>query len=325
MKGFATASSSAEERKAEAGSIPTGGVAWERFTQEFAARSKAVTDGGVAGRGFFRRFLRDRFAVIGALILIFVSAAAILAPILAPADPNAQDLAAVLQSPSAAHVLGTDELGRDVLSRLFYGAQISLLAALEGTGIALAIGVIPGLIAGFGGKRPDRFIMLFTEAGMSFPPIILAIAIVGALGPGLHNAMIAVGAITAPRVVRLVRGVVLGIKAETFIEASRTLGSSSTWIIMRHVVPNTLAPLIVFASLMAGSAMLIEAGLSFLGLGVQPPGASWGSMLGSAFRYTSRAPMLIVIPGLAIAVTVLAFNLVGDGLRDALRRDRSAS
>ncbi len=303
----------------------TGNAAWDQFADEFAQRAGEAGETGNSGPTFLHRFLRDRIAV-GALVILGLTAlAAIMAPLLAPTDPNAQDLSVALQSPSTTHLLGTDELGRDVLSRLLYGARISLLAALEGTGIAIALGVVPGLLAGYAGKRIDRFIMLVAEAGMSYPPVILAIALVGALGPGLHNAMFAVGVIAAPRVVRLVRGVVLGIKAETFIEAARTLGSSSSRIVVRHVLPNTLPPLIVFASLMAGTAMLIEAGLSFLGLGVQPPDASWGNMLGAAFRFTSRAPSLILFPGLAIAITVLAFNLIGDGLRDALRRDRSDS
>ena len=303
----------------------TGGAAWDQFAEEFARRTRDGGDAGQSGPTFLRRFLRDRIAVGALVVLGLIALAAIMAPLLAPADPRAQDLSAALESPSASHLLGTDELGRDVLSRLLYGARISLLAGVEGAGIAIALGVVPGLIAGYAGRRVDRFIMLITEAGMSYPPVILAIAMVGALGPGLHNAMFAVGVIAAPRVVRLVRGVVLGIKEETFVEAARTLGSSSTRIIVRHVLPNTLPPLIVFASLMAGTAMLIEASLSFLGLGVQPPDASWGNMLGTAFRFTSRAPTLILFPGLAIAVTVLAFNLVGDGLRDALRRDRSDS
>ena len=306
-------------------SLVTGNAAWDRFADEYSRQTRHAADTGRSGPTFLRRFLRDRVAIAALVVLGLVTLAAIFAPLLAPADPRIQDLSAVLQSPSSSHVLGTDELGRDVLSRLLYGARVSLLAGLEGTGIAIALGVVPGLIAGYAGRRADRFIMLITEAGMSYPPVILAIAIVGALGPGLHNAMFAVGIIAAPRVVRLVRGVVLGIKEETFIQAARTLGSSATRIIVRHVVPNTLPPLIVFASLMAGTAMLIEAGLSFLGLGVQPPDPSWGNMLGAASRFTSRAPTLIFFPGLAIAITVLALNLIGDGLRDALRRDRSDS
>lgn len=306
-------------------SLVTGNAAWDRFADEYARQTGHSADTGRSGPTFLRRLVRDRVAVAALVVLGLVTLAAIFAPMLAPADPRTQDLSAVLQPPSSSHLLGTDEVGRDVLSRLLYGGRISLLAGLEGTGIAIALGVVPGLIAGYAGRRVDRFIMLITEAGMSYPPVILAIAIIGALGPGLHNAMLAVGIVAAPRVVRLVRGVVLGIKNETFIHAARTFGSPATRIIVRHVLPNTLPPLIVFASLMAGTAMLIEAGLSFLGLGVQPPDASWGSMLGAASRFTSRAPTLILFPGLAIAITVLAFNLIGDGLRDALRRDRSDS
>ncbi|WP_261763823.1 ABC transporter permease [Pseudonocardia asaccharolytica] len=274
-----------------------------------------------AKRRFLRRFLRSRVAVVALLVLLLGAAAAVFAPALAPVDPLAQDLGKVLRPPGGENLLGTDELGRDVLSRLLFGARVSLLAAVEGTAIALLLGVLPGLAAGYLGRRVDRIIMLFTDALMSYPAIILAIAIIGAIGPGLTNAMLAVGIITAPRVVRLVRGVVLGIREETYIEASRTIGTPTARIIVRHVLPNALAPVIVFGSIMAGQAMLIEAGLSFLGLGVQPPDASWGSMLGTAFRYVSRSPTLIVFPGLAIAVTVLAFNVLGDGLRDSLGRE----
>jgi len=243
---------------------------------------------------------------------------ALFAPLLAPHDPYAQDLRAVLQPPSAEFLLGTDELGRDVLSRLIMGSRVSLLAAVQGTAVAIAIGLPLGLIAGYVRGRTDRIVMIFTDTLMALPALVLAMAIVAIWGPSLTNAMLAIGIITAPRALRLVRGSVLHIREETYIEASRSIGTPDWKIILRHVLPNAAAPLIVFIAVLAGTVMLMEAGLSFIGLGVQPPESSWGAMLGTSFRYISRAPVLAIYPGLAIAVTVLALNLVGDGVRDSI-------
>ncbi|MFE7243107.1 ABC transporter permease [Streptomyces sp. NPDC057580] len=270
---------------------------------------------------FLKRFRRHKPAVASLVFLAIACVVALAAGLLAPHDPLAQDLTRVLQPPSSANWLGTDELGRDVLSRLLHGAQISMLAAVQATAIALVLGVPPGLAAGFFGRRFDTVIMALTDVVMSFPALILAISITAVMGPGLTNAMLAVGVIVSPRVVRLVRSAVMQVVQETYIEASVSIGTPRHRVIRQHVLPNIMAPLIVFSSILAGQAMLIEAGLSFIGLGVQPPQASWGAMLGSAFRHIARAPTLILFPGFAIALTVLALNTLGDGIRDSIGRE----
>lgn len=265
------------------------------------------------------RLLRQPLAVVGLAILTVLILVALTAPWITPFDPYAQNQRGVFQAPgSNGHILGTDELGRDVFSRLLMGGRVSLLAALQGTGIALLIGLPLGLIAGFFRGKIDSVIMFITDALMSFPAMLLALAIAGVLGPNLSNAMMAIGIITAPRAVRLVRGATLGVREETYIEAARSIGTPSWQIVIRHVLPNILAPLVVFTAVLAGLVMLMEAGLSFLGVGVQPPQASWGAMLGTAFNYVSMAPWLAVFPGVCIALSVLAFNLVGDGVRDSI-------
>jgi len=267
---------------------------------------------------FVRRFLRQPLPVIALAYLLLVTLVAVFAPWLAPLDPARQNLSNVLGDPGGEHLLGTDELGRDVLSRLLMGSRVSLLAAVQGTLVALAIGVPVGLVAGYFRGGVDRVIMVFTDAVMSLPGLVLAMAIVAIWGPNLTNAMIAIGIVVSPQAIRLVRSSVLQIREETYVEASRSIGTRPLGIIARHVLPNAAGPLIVFTALLAGSVMLVEAGLSFIGLGVQPPEASWGAMLGTSFRYLSRAPELALYPGLAIATTVLALNLVGDGVRDSI-------
>jgi peptide/nickel transport system permease protein len=269
-----------------------------------------------------KRFLRHRAGTAGLVVLVIIVTAVALAPWIAPYDPNAQDLGNVLQSPSPEHWLGTDDLGRDVFSRLLYGGRISLLAAGQAVAIAVVLGVLPGLLAGFRGGRLEAVVMRGADALMAFPPIILAIAIIAAVGPGLTNAMVALGIIFAPRFVRVARAAAASARHETYIEAARSVGLSDVHILIRHIVPNSLSPLIVQVSLTLGVAMLSEAGLSFLGLAVQPPEASWGAMLGRSFRYFNVEPLLLVWPGLAITITVLCLNLVGDALRDALGRER---
>ncbi|MGE0308174.1 MAG: ABC transporter permease, partial [Acidimicrobiia bacterium] len=229
---------------------------------------------------FRRRFWRQRLGVLAGIVLAILTAVAILGPWLSPHDPNAQDLRAVLQAPGGRHWLGTDELGRDVLSRLIAGSRVSLVAAVEATAVALAIGVPVGLVSGYAGGRIDRLVMVVNDAFMALPALILAIAIVGVLGSGLRNAMLAVGIVFTPRVLRLVRASVIDVRQETYVEAARSIGTSSVSILRRHILPIILSPLIVATSLMIARAMLAEAGLSFLGLGVQPPEASWGAMLG---------------------------------------------
>ncbi len=274
-----------------------------------------------ARKRFLRRFRKQWPAMIALVYLVLVTLAAVLAPVLATHDPLSQNLGNVLAQPGGEHLLGTDDLGRDLYSRIVFASRVSLLAAVQAVGVGVAIGVIPGLIAGYSGKKLDAIIMRITDAVMSFPPLILAIAIVGVLGPNLTNAMIAVGIIFAPRFLRLVRGTVLAVRQETFIEASLSIGTPVRRILRMHVLPNVLSPLIVQISLATALAMLAEASLSFLGLGVQPPQASWGSMVERGFRHTASAPWLTVFPGLPIAMTVLAFNVLGDGIRDSIGRE----
>lgn len=273
-----------------------------------------------ASRGVLRRLARQRLAVLSLLFIVAMVLIAVFADLLAPFDPNAQNLDNVMADPSATHPLGTDQVGRDVLSRLMHAARLSLLAAGIAVAFAVVVGLPIGVVSGYLGGVVDRAVMLVTDGLMGFPPIILAIGVVGALGPGIVNAMIAVGIIYVPRTIRVARGATLAIRNDTYIEASRSIGTPTGRIIRTHLLPNILPPVIVQVSLMMGFAMLAEASLSFLGLGAQPPEASWGSMLGSAARELGRQPLLMVWPGLAIALVVLAFNILGDGLRDSFGR-----
>lgn len=275
-----------------------------------------------ATHDFIRRVRGNRTALVALSILAFLILVALLAPWITPHDPTLQNLTKVLLPPGEeGHLLGTDQLGRDVFSRLISGARVSMLAVLIALAVALAIGLPTGFIAGFFGGRVDTVLMRLNDAGMSFPPLLLAIALVGILGPNLVNAMLAVGVLLAPRFVRLMRGVVMGLKEETFIEASRSIGTPTYRIILRHIVPNAMSPLTVAIAVTSGMAMLSEAGLSFLGLGVQPPEASWGAMIRDGFLYFRRAPTLGIFPGILISLTVFTFVILGDGLRDALGRE----
>lgn len=269
--------------------------------------------------GFVSRFAKQKLAIGGLVVLAVVIVLAVLADVLAPHDPDATNLTSVLLPPgSDGHLLGTDELGRDLLSRLMSGAQVSLIAAAQGTALTVGIGVVLGLAAGFFRGWTERVIMFITDVLMSFPGILLAIAVAGILGPSLTNAMVALGIVLAPGAIRLVRGSVLAVREETYVEAARSIGTPSGQILGRHILPNVVPPLIVYVTVLAGQVMLIEAGLSFIGVGVQPPQASWGAMLSSSFAYIDRAPWLAIFPGLMIAVCVFALNLLGDGIRDSM-------
>jgi peptide/nickel transport system permease protein len=224
----------------------------------------------------------------------------------------------MVRPPDREHLLGSDELGRDILSRLVYGARVSLAVGVLSVGISLLIGVSLGLVAGYRGGWLDEVIMRLMDGLLAFPALVLALAITAALGPSLGNAMIAIGIVGIPGFARLVRGQVLSIRALEFVEAARAAGLSDRRIILRHVAPNVLAPIIVHASLRIAFAVLTEASLSFLGLGAQPPTPSWGSMLNAGREYLEMAPWLSVAPGAAIFITTLSFNFLGDGLRDAL-------
>ena len=266
----------------------------------------------------WRHLRRRRGAMLGlAVVLVFV-ALALFAPWIAPQDPIATSWAAIRQAPSAAHWMGTDEIGRDVLSRVIWGTQASLLAGLCSVSISLLLGVPIGLAAGFLGGFVDGLISRITDAFLACPFLILAIALAAFLGPSLSNAMIAIGVSATPIFVRLTRAQVLNIKVEDYIEAARAVGNPPLRIALRHVMPNILAPLIVQSTLAIAAAVIAEASLSFLGLGQQPPDPSWGSMLNTAKNYIDNAPWMAVWPGLSIFLLVLSFNLLGDGLRDAL-------
>jgi peptide/nickel transport system permease protein len=264
-----------------------------------------------------RRLLRRRGAVAGLVVLALFVAAAVLAPLIAPYDPHAQSWTAVRKAPSAAHWFGTDDVGRDILARVIYGARASLMAGIVSIGIALMIGVPVGLIAGYLGGFLDALLGRITDAMLACP-FLMAIALAAFLGPSLRNAMIAIGITTTPIFVRLTRGQVMAVKVEDYIEAARVVGNPRWRIAVFHILPNILPALLVETTLSIATAIIAEAALSFLGLGQQPPAPSWGSMLNSAQRFLVNAPWMAVWPGLAIFLTVLSLNLLGDGLRDAL-------
>jgi peptide/nickel transport system permease protein len=269
-------------------------------------------------RRAWRRLVRRRGAMVGLGVIALVILVAAFAPLVAPYDPTTQSWSAVRKAPSAAYWLGTDEVGRDLLSRIIYGARASLSAGVISVGIAIAIGVPLGLLAGYAGGLVDGLISRVTDAMLACPFLILAIALAAFLGPSLTNAMIAIGVTATPIFVRLTRGQVLSVKAEDYVEAARAVGNPHWRIAFRHILPNVMPALLVQATLTIATAVIAEASLSFLGLGQQPPAPSWGSMLNAAQRFLVNAPWMAVWPGLAIFITVLSFNLLGDGLRDAL-------
>ena len=281
--------------------------------------------GGRARSGFWHRFLRQRFALAGLAFLVIVAIAAIFAPLIAPYPPNLQNLNIVNAGPSAAHWLGTDDLGRDILSRLIWGGRISLRATFEIVGIALVFAIPLGLIAGFFRGAVDSVIMRAMDAMFSFPPLILALTVAALLGASINDTAIAIAIVFIPSFVRLLRGEVIAVREENYIEAARSLGATSNRLIRRHVVPNVASPIIIQVSLSLGFALLVEAGLSYLGLGEQPPTPSWGSMLNEGYQFIFTTPWALVFPGLAIMLSVLSFNLVADGLRDSLGRERPKS
>ncbi|KGM31996.1 ABC transporter permease [Inquilinus limosus] len=265
-----------------------------------------------------QKFLRNRGAVVGAVLVLAFVLLAVLAPLITPQDPLQTSFLTIRKPPSAAHWLGTDDLGRDIFTRLAYGARASLMAGVISVAIALAVGVPFGLLAGYYGGLVDGAISRATEAMLAIPFLILAIALAAFLGPSLGNAMIAIGLSAMPLFIRLTRGQVLSVKTEDYVEGARSIGLPDRWIIIRYVLPNVLPPLIVQATLTIATAIIAEASLSFLGLGQQPPAPSWGSMLNTAKNFMSQAPWMSVFPGGAIFLVVLGFNLLGDGLRDAL-------
>jgi peptide/nickel transport system permease protein len=265
-----------------------------------------------------REFGRNRIALVGVCLLVVVAAAGLLAPVIAPYDPIKQSLLNRLEAPSAEHWLGTDEIGRDEFSRILYGARISLFIGIVGTAGGVLLGTIIGLVSGYFGGWTDTLSMRAIDIMYAFPGILLAILIVAIMGPSLYNLMIALMIWGTPTLSRIVRSVILSLKEQEFVQAAEAIGATRTRVIMRHLLPNTTAPIIVYATLGVAGSLLTAAGLGFLGIGVQPPTPEWGAMLSTGRGYLREAPHLMIFPGVMIFVTVMSLNLIGDALRDAL-------
>ncbi len=270
------------------------------------------------GRNVWRRFSRAPGAVVGAVVIVAILLLAVFAPLFAPHDPLAQNVALGALPPATGHPFGTDKLGRDVFARILFGARISLGIGFVAVGLAISAGTLIGMVAGYAGRRVEAVLMGAMDVMLAFPSIILAIGITTILGPSIVNLMIAVGTVSVPVYARLARSSVLAIKENEYVEAARALGAGTAAILTRHVLPNILAPLLVQATLGIATAELEAAGLSYLGLGARPPMPEWGAMLNDARDYWLSAPWALIFPGVSITVLVLGFNLLGDGLRDAL-------
>lgn len=266
----------------------------------------------------FRRLRKNKMAMFCLFIILFLIIIAIFAPLIAPYDPTAQDYAAVMQKPSKAHIFGTDEYGRDILSRIIYGSRISLSIGIGAQIIASIVGVALGSIAGYYGGKVDMVISRIMEIFQSFPDLIFAMAIMTFLGKGIINLFIALGLLTWVRTARMIRGQVMQLRETEYVEASRVSGANTFWIITKDLIPNCLSTIIVMITLGIPNAIMYEASLSFLGIGIQPPTPSWGNMISSAQTFITYLPLYSIMPGLAIMITVIAFNIFGDGLRDAL-------
>lgn len=264
------------------------------------------------------QLLRHRLGMLGLILTLVLIVMGIFGPYIAPYDPNAIDAMARFAPPSIEHPLGADDFGRDILSRIMHGARISLQVGFIAVGIAATVGSTLGLVAGYAGRVVDEVIMRAMDILFAFPAILLAIAIMAALGKGVENAMIAIGIVYIPIFARIARGSVLSIRQEEFIEAARSCGANDGRILFKHILPNAMAPLIVETTLSLAFAILAEAALSFFGLGLQPPDASWGRMLSEGRGFFRQAPWMAIFPGLAIMFTVMGFNFLGDGLRDAM-------
>lgn len=265
-----------------------------------------------------RRLRRNRLAMAGGWVILFLVVVAVFAPVIAPHDPIQIDGATLLLAPSATYPLGTDEFGRDVLSRIIFGTRISLKVGLIAVSFSTLLGVSLGLVSGYYGGWPDNAISRVMDVLFAFPAILLAIAIMAVLGSNLTNVMIAIGVVYTPIFARVTRSAVISVRHSEYVEAARALGAGDVKIILSHILPNSMAPIIVQITLSLGFAILAEAALSFLGLGTEPPTPSWGLMLNTGRGFMERAPWVAIFPGLAIMVAVLSFNVLGDGLRDAL-------
>lgn len=275
-------------------------------------------DEPVRGENPLRRFLRDRLATVGMVVLALLALAAIFAPLLAPHDPNLTDPRNNLLGSSSLHPLGTDWLGRDVLSRLLYGARWSLGIAAAATLSVMVIGTVVGMVAGYFGGWVDTVIMRVVDALLALPNLVLYLAVLGILGPGLVNLVIALISVSWVRYARVMRGLVLSVREQNFVRASRSLGAGHRRVMVRHIFPNVVSPMVVLGSLQLGEIILSVAALGFLGLGAQPPTPEWGTMINQGRIYLQTNPVLMIYPGIAISLAVLSFNLMGDGLRDVL-------
>ncbi len=263
------------------------------------------------------KLVRNKAALMGGIFLFVFIFCAVFAPVLFKGNPSTPDLFNSLAPPSTDNILGTDQLGRSIAGRILFGARVSLMIAVGVVGFGVLFGVPIGLISGYYGGKIDFIIQRFTDMMLAFPMFLLALALVSALGPGIKNIVISIGIAMVPMYVRLVRGSVLTVREEVFVEAARAVGTKDRYIILRHILPNVMAPIIIQTSLNMGMAILAAAGLGFLGVGIQPPTPEWGSMLGSAQAYVLSKPHVATFPGIAIFLAVLSFNLLGDGLRDA--------
>lgn len=262
--------------------------------------------------------LRNRLTLTGFAIVALVVLVGLLAPILAPYDPNEMNIPARLQAPGAEHLFGTDEMGRDILSRVMYGARISIAVGVIIVAVSAAIGIVLGSVSGYFGGRADQAVLAVTDMILAFPSMVLALALTAAMGPGLLNTMLAVIIVRIPMYTRLMRGQVLAAKEQQYVRAARTFGEKPFWIVVRHIVPNCLTPLMVQMTLGIGDAILIAASMSFIGLGAQPPTPEWGAMISTARVYAIDQWWYAAFPGLSILITIMGFNLIGDGIRDIL-------
>lgn len=267
---------------------------------------------------FWRAFSRNSLAVVGAAIILVMIVLGIFAPSLAPYDPDLPHIQDKLHPPSSKYLMGTDQFGRDIFSRILFGARVSLVVGAGGTAVAFTLGVILGAIAGYSGKWLDEGIMRFMDMVMAFPYIVLAIALVVLIGPSMLNLILVIGILRISQFARLIRSSVISLKEEEFVIAARTVGQTSSRILFRHIMPNALGPVLVLASLSIATAISAESALSFLGIGIQPPQSSWGTMLADGRRYILNAIWISTFPGLALSLTIFGYNLIGDGLRDAL-------
>ncbi|KGK88883.1 nickel transporter permease [Clostridium sp. HMP27] len=266
----------------------------------------------------FSVLIKNKAALVGLIIILLLTLVALFGKFIMPYNPYVGELSKSLQAPSAAHIFGTDEQGRDILSRIIDGTKISLRVGVTSVAIALSIGTVVGALAGYYGGKIDMLLMRIMDIVLAFPSLLLAIAFMSALGKGIDKAVIAISIVTIPEYARIVRSCILSVKESEYVQAARVIGNNDFNIIFKHILPNVMSPIIVRATLGVSSAILDTAALGFLGLGVQPPFAEWGSMLGAGRGYFYNAPHIILFPGIAITITVLAFNLFGDGLRDAL-------